>query len=119
MHALVLAGLLVASSVVTVTGQEMLCPPWFTPHNISTTHNTSQPYCVCSQELPFLIYCHQASGTTFLKLGHCAFWDASSSNTLVLTSCPYVFPDHVFDDHDSNFHHLLKLPKNPLSLNLC
>ena len=118
MHVLLLAGLLVASSVVTaVIGQEMLCPPWFIPHNISTTHNTSQPYCVCSQEFPFLIHCNQASGTTFLRFGHCAFWDASSSNTLVLLSCPYTFSDHAFSDHDSNYHHLLKLPKNPLSLN--
>ena len=118
MHALVLAGLLVASSVVTaVTGQEMLCPPWFIPHNISTTHNTSQPHCVCSQELPFLIYCHQASGTTFLRLGHCAFWDDTSNNTLVLPSCPYVFPAHAFNGHDNDQRHLLKLPKNPLVLN--
>ena len=37
MHVLLLAGLLVASSIVTaVTGQEMLCPPWFIPHNSST-----------------------------------------------------------------------------------
>ena len=115
MHALVLAGLLVASSVVTaVTGQEVLCPPWFIPHNISTAHNTSQPHCVCSQELPFLIYCHQASGTAFLRFGYCAFWNGSTNNTLVLSSCPYVFSDHIFDD---DFHLLLKLPKNPLSLN--
>ena len=114
MHALVLASLLVASSVVTaVTGQEMLCPPWFIPHNISTTHNTFQSYCVCSHELPFLIYCDQSTGTTFLRFGHCAFWDGTSNNTLVLSSCPYVFPDHVFDDRQ----HRLKLPKNPLLLN--
>ena len=114
MHALVLAGLLAASSVMTaVTGQEMLCPPWFIPHNISTTCNTSQPYCVCNHEFPFLIYCNQVAGAAFLRLGHCAFWDATSNNTLVLSSCPYVFPDHVFDDR----HHRLKLPKNPLSLN--
>ena len=118
MYALVLAGLLVASSVVTaVTGQEMLCPPWFIPHNISTTCNTSQPYCVCSEEFPFLIYCNQVSGTTFLIFGNCAFWNGSSNNTLVLSSCPYVFPDHVFDNDDDYQHHLLKLPKNPLSLN--
>ena len=116
MHALVLAGLLVASSVVTaVTGQEMLCPPWFIPHNISTTHNTFQPYCVCSQEFPFLIYCDQASGTTFLRYGYCAFWDATSNNTLLMSSCPYRFPEHFLEDPDS--HHSLKLPKNPLSLN--
>ena len=112
MYALVLAGLLVASSVVTaVTGQEMLCPPWFIPNAISTINNTSQPYCVCSQKFPFLIYCNQFSTTTFLKFGNCAFWDATSNNTLVLSSCPYVFPDHVFEDY------ILKLPKNPLSLN--
>ena len=117
MHVLLLAGLLVASSVVTaVTGQEMLCPPWFTPHNGSTTCNTSQPYCVCSQKLPFLIQCDQFTGTTFLRFGHCAFWDASSNNTLVLSSCPYVFSGHVFNDYDHD-HHLLILPKNPLSLN--
>ena len=112
MHVLVLAGLLVASSVVTaVTGQEMLCPPWFIPHNISTTHNTSQPYCVCSHELPFLIYCDQFTGTSFLRFGYCAFWDAPSNNTIVSSSCPYVFPDHAFEDY------MLKLPKNPLLLN--
>ena len=115
MHALVLAGLLVASSAVT--GQQMLCPPWFIPHNISTTHNTSQPYCVCSQEFPFLIYCHQASGTTFLRFRHCAFWDGISNNTLVLSSCSYIFPTHAFDDHDNDQQHLLKLPRNPLLLN--
>ena len=115
MHALVLAGLLVASSVVTaVTGQQMLCPPWFIPHNISTINNT---YCVCSQVLPYLIYCDQVSDTTFLRSGYCAFWDASSNNTLVLSRCPYIFPDHVFHDHDHHSHHLLKLPKNPHSLN--
>ena len=118
MHVLLLAGLLVASSVMTaVTEKEMLCPPWFIPHNISTTHNTSQPYCVCSHEFPFLIYCNQFTGTTFLRLGHCAFWDGTSNNTLVLSSCPYTFSDHVFSNHDSNYYHLLKLPKNPLSLN--
>ena len=125
MHVLLLAGLLVASSVVTaVTGQEMLCPPWFIPHNISTTCNTSQPYCVCSQKFPFLIYCDQFTGATFLRFGHGAFWDGTSNNTLVLSSCPYVFPDHVFDHYDHDFddydhdrHHLLKLPKNPLILN--
>ena len=118
MHALVIAGLLVASSVVTaVTGQQMLCPPWFIPHNISTAHNTSQPYCVCSQEFPYLIDCNQASGTTFLRSGYCAFWDATSNNTLLLSWCPYIFPDHAFDDHDHDSHHLLKLPKNPHSLN--
>ena len=118
MHVLLLAGLLVASSVVTaVTGQEMLCPPWFIPHNISTTHNTSQPYCVCSHEFPFLIYCNQFTGTTFLRFGHCAFLDVTANNTLVLSSCPYTLSDHVFKylDHDS--HHWLKLPKNLLSLN--
>ena len=26
--------------------------------------------------------------------------------TLVLSWCPYIFPDHDFDDHD---HHLLKV----------
>ena len=118
MHALLLAGLLVASSVVTaVTGQEMLCPPWFTPHNGSTTHNTSQPYCVCSHEFPFLIYCNQFSTATFLRFGHCAFWDGTSNTTIVLSSCPYIFPDHVFDDYDPEHYHTLKLPKNPHYLN--
>ena len=118
MHVLLLAGLLVASSVVTaVTGQEMLCPPWFIPHNGSTTHNTSQPYCVCSQEFHFLIQCNQFTGTTFLRFGHCAFWDASSNNTLVMSSCPYTLSDHVFNDLDHDSHHWLKLQKNPLSLN--
>ena len=117
MYALVLAGLLVISSVViAVTGQEMLCPPWFIHHDISTTCNTSQPYCVCSQDFPFLIYCNQFSRTSFLRFGNCAFWDASSNNTLVLSSCPYVFPDHVFNDFGNDRHHL-QLPKNPLSLN--
>ena len=118
MHVLVLPGLLVLSSVVTaVTGQEMLCPPWFIPHNSSTTHNTSQSYCVCSQALPFLIYCNQSTGTTFLRFGNCAFWNGTSNNTLVLSPCPYVFPDHVFNDNDKYQHGLLKLSKNPLSLN--
>ena len=115
MHALVLAVLLVASSVETaVTGQQMLCPPWFIPHNVSTTNNT---YCVCSQEFPYLIDCNQVLDTTFLRSGSCAFWDATSNNTLVLSWCPYIFPDHAFDDHDRDSHHLLKLPKNPHSLN--
>ena len=35
----------------------------------------------------------------------------------MLSSCPYTFSDHVFSNHDSNYYHLLKLPKNPLSLN--
>ena len=116
MHALLLAGLLVVSSVVVtaVDGQEMLCPPWFVPHNSSTVCDTFQPYCVCSQELPFQIHCHQTSGTTFLRFGYCAFWNGTSNNTLVLTSCPYGFPENVFD---YEIHYLLKLPKNPLSLN--
>ena len=115
---LVLTSLLLFSSVVTaVTGKEMVCPPWFIPHNISTLHNSSQPYCVCSQKLPFLIYCHQVSGTTFLRFGHCAFWDETSNNALVLSLCPYVFPDHAFDDDVNDQHHLLKLPNNPLLLN--
>ena len=35
----------------------------------------------------------------------------------MLSSCPYVFPDHVFDAYDYDHHHRLKLPKNPLALN--
>ena len=116
MHALLLAGLLVASSVVVTAldGQEMLCPPWFVPHNSSTVCDAFQPYCVCSQELPFQIHCHQTSGTTFLRFGYCAFWNGTSNNTLVLTSCPYAFPENVFD---YEIHYVLILPKNPLSLN--
>ena len=72
---------------------------------------------MCSQALPFLIYCNQSTGTTFLRFGNCVFWDGTSNNTLVLSPCPYVFPDHVFDDNDNYQHGLLKLSKNPLSLN--
>ena len=48
---------------------------------------------------------------------YCAFWDATSNITLVLSSCPYVFPDHFLEDHDHDSHHHLKIPKNPHSLN--
>ena len=88
----VLSGLLATSEAVH-------CPPWFISYTNTTISNTTQPYshCVCSQELPFRVYCIQGSLRSYLRLGNCAFWDNGSSSTIV-GSCPYVFLHHTVVD---------------------
>ena len=101
----VLAGLLATSEAVH-------CPPWFISYANTTISNTTQPYshCVCSQQLPFRVYCIQGSLCSYLRLGNCAFWDNGSSSTMV-GSCPYVFLHHTYVDTK------LELPQDVYALN--
>ena len=101
----VLSGLLATSEAVH-------CPPWFISYANTTISNTTQPYshCVCSQQLPFMVYCIQGSLQSYLILGNCAFWDNGSNSTMV-GSCPYVFLHHPVVDTK------LKLPQNVYALN--
>ena len=54
--------------------------------------------------------CDQYTYTSYLKLGNCAFQNNATGNTIV-GECPYVFPDHLFEEQ------LLQLPQNIDELN--
>ena len=54
--------------------------------------------------------CDQYTYTSYLRLGNCAFQNNATGNTIV-GECPYVFPDHLFEEQ------LLKLPQNIDELN--
>ena len=54
--------------------------------------------------------CDQYTYTSYLKLGNCAFQNNATGNTIV-GQCPYVFPDHLFEEQ------LLQLPQNIDELN--
>ena len=91
MHVHVLVGMVVSTLFLqAVIGEQ--CPPWF----ISDNSSGLSPQCICGQYLPFMIECVQKDYTSSLMLGHCAFRISNSSDTMV-TQCPYVFPEHLFD----------------------
>ena len=103
--------LLVSSSVVgnDWSGGDMPCPPWFRAIN-SSTCTQMYSHCFCSPYLPFRIVCDQQKFTSYLRLGKCAFQNNATGNTIV-GECPYVFPDHLFEEQ------LLQLPQNIDELN--
>ena len=111
MYTCAFIALLVTGSVVgnDWSDRDMPCPPWFRPIN-SSTCTQMYSHCFCSPYLPFRIMCDQHKFTSYLKLGNCAFQNNATGNTIV-GECPYVFPDHLFEDQ------LLQLPQNIDELN--
>ena len=81
------------------------CPPWFVVDS-----NTSQ--CICSQYLPYMVFCDQSNHISYLRVGYCAFCTPDSNDTMV-AACPYVFPKGLF----KNSKLLLPLPRSRHSLN--
>ena len=83
------------------------CPPWFTLDH----HNDSLFYqCVCSEAMDSYITCSQRKKTSYIKVGHCAFYDEVTNDTVV-AGCPYVFPPHLVQNG------LIRLPHNLTHLN--
>ena len=109
MHVHVLFALLVSTSFLQAVIAEDQCPPWFVMDNSSGF--SSFPQCVCSRYLPFMIDCVQTEHTSYLKMGYCAFHISDSNDTMVAT-CPYVFPEHLFEGYK------LRLPQSVDVLNL-
>ena len=111
MYACAFIALLVTGSVVgnDWSDRDMPCPPWFRAINTSTC-TQMYSHCFCSPYLPFRMMCDQYTYTSYLKLGNCAFQNNATGNTIV-GDCPYVFPDHLFEDQ------LLQLPQNIDELN--
>ena len=93
--------------VAKVSSREDECPPWFT---LDYTNDSLFPQCVCSQAMSSYITCNQRERTSYIKVGHCAFLDEVTNNTVV-TMCPYVFPQHLIH----NGH--IRLPQNLAQLN--
>ena len=83
------------------------CPPWFT---LDYSNDSLFPQCVCSQAMSSFITCNQRERTSYIKVGHCAFLDEVTNDTVV-TWCPYVFPQHLI--HNG----LIRLPQNLTHLN--
>ena len=77
--------------VLSVTGSVEDCPPWF------VLENSSNSQCVCSNPSEYRIQCDQRKQMSYLQLGMCAFQDSTTNSTVVAT-CPYVFPDHLIKD---------------------
>ena len=92
---LVLVTLLVVSTscLQAVTAEDQ-CPPWFVMDNSSGF--SSCPQCICGQYIPSMIDCVQKQHMSYLTLGNCAFRISDSNDTMV-GSCPYVFPEHLFE----------------------
>ena len=93
--------------VVKVSSRGDECPPWFT---LDYTNDSLFPQCVCSQAMSSYITCNQRERTSYIKVGHCAFRDEVTNETVV-TECPYVFPQHLIH----NGH--IRLPQNLTHLN--
>ena len=91
--------------VVKVSSRGDECPPWFT---LDYTNDSLFPQCVCSQAMSSFITCNQRERTSYIKVGHCAF---QVTNDTVVTTCPYVFPQHLIH----NGH--IRLPQNLTHLN--
>ena len=68
------------------------------------------PQCVCSQAMSSYITCNQRERISYIKVGHCAFLNEVTNDTVV-TDCPYVFPQHLIH----NGH--IRLPQNLTQLN--
>ena len=81
--------ILILTVKVSSRGDE--CPPWFT---LDYTNDSLCPQCMCSQAMSSYITCNQRERTSYIKVGHCAFLDEVTNDTVV-TWCPYVFPQHL------------------------
>ena len=79
------------SSILSVTGSVDDCPPWF------VLKNSSNSQCACSNPSESRIQCDQMKQMSYLHLGICAF-QYSTTNSTVVATCPYVFPDHLIKD---------------------
>ena len=101
-HLLVILPLLVCVSSI---GDE--CPPWFI---LDKSNDSHFPQCVCSVALDSFIICSQREHTSYIKVGHCAFQDETTNDTVV-TGCFYTFPPHLV--HNG----LIRLPPNVTDLN--
>ena len=97
--------------VVKVSSRGDECPPWFT---LDYTNDSLFPQCVCSQAMSSYITCNQRERTSYIKVGHCAFLDEVTNDTVV-TDCPYVFPQHLIH----NGHLLLPQNLNQLNTFMC
>ena len=93
--------------VVKVSSRGDECPPWFI---LDYTNDSLFPQCVCSQAMSSYITCNQRERTSYIKVGHCVFQDEVTNETVV-TSCRYVFPQHLIH----NGH--IRLPQNLTQLN--
>ena len=91
----ILSGFILVSIVsccsLSATGTVEDCPPWF------VLENSSNSQCVCSNPSEYRIQCDQRKQMSYLDLGMCAFQDLTTNSTVVAT-CPYVFPDHLIKD---------------------
>ena len=104
----VVAVLVTCTLQTTLAGMDVQCPPWFISYNSNS--RCSFPQCICSDRLPYMIKCIQREHASYLRLGHCAFYNSDSNDTIV-APCPYVFPGHLFEEH------FLQLPEKRNSLN--
>ena len=77
-------------SALSLTGTVIGCPPW-------STEITRMGQCVCSDPIEGAIKCDQRRLMTFIRVGHCA-WQDSTTNDTVVADCPYVFPYHLIVD---------------------
>ena len=80
------------------------CPPWF------TEGSSAYPQCVCSGAMESVVTCNQREGASYVKMGHCAYHDICTNET-VAAYCPYVFPLHLVKNG------LIHLPQNLTDLN--
>ena len=109
MYDIVVVAVLVTCTLqTTLAGMDVQCPPWFISYNSNS--RCSFPQCICSDHLPYMIKCIQREHASYLRLGHCAFYNTDSNDTIV-APCPYVFPGHLFEEH------FLQLPEKRNSLN--
>ena len=99
--------LVILPLLVTVSGRGDICPPWFTFDNSS---DSQYPQCVCSEALGSYISCSQRERTSYIKVGHCAFQNEVTNDTVV-ANCPYVFPPQLIQNG------LIRLPHNLTHLN--
>ena len=90
-----------------VSGVVDECSPWFT---LEHSNSSTFPQCVCSDAVDTEITCKQKQHTSYLKIGHCAFQDVESNQTVV-GSCPYMFPTHLI--HNG----FIRLPEKLSELN--
>ena len=80
------------------------CPPWF------TEGSSAYPQCVCSGAMESVVTCNQREGASYVKVGHCAYHDICTNET-VAAYCPYVFPLHLVKNG------LIHLPQSLTDLN--
>ena len=85
-----------------ISGEE--CGPWF----IRDSSDPSQ--CLCSDAMESMITCNQREGASYVKVGHCAYQELNTNETVV-AYCPYIFPPHLLNKG------FIRLPQNLTDLN--